>query len=498
MNCTWRSSYVIQIDRWISGRVGSALAKGHGNHASDASNSIVTGVLFDCSLLKTENRQLTTAFRPLSSLHPDRYTGPFHGCRRHRLKRAFATGRSAAIRRDNMNRHNHLRRVSAATALAVALALTQSACDKGSQSGGGSGGGGSSGGDSIKVGHLASLTGKEATFGQSAEKGIRIALEEINNAGGLLGKQVEVITVDTQSKNQEVNNCMVKLTQKDQVCAVVGEIASGNTIAAAPRAQSAKVPLVTPGSTNPVVTQKGDYVFRICYTDDFQGAAIAGFAARRLEKKQAVTITDQSSPYSLSLTEEFKKAFEKEGGKVLDDVSYKGTDTDYNALINKVLSSKPDVLVLTGYYTNVGNIIQTARKAGYTGPCVGGDGWDSETLYKIGGKALDDCYFTNHYSPEDPDPQIQSFIKKFKELHNNEMPDAMAVLGYDAAMVVFDAIKRAGSAEGPKIRDALAGTKNFKGVSGTITIDENRNAQKTIVIVGVKDAKQYLKEVWKG
>ncbi len=397
-----------------------------------------------------------------------------------------------------MNTTLHHRRAGAALTLALVAAAFHTGCDKGAASNSG-GGGSSGGGDTIKVGHLASLTGNEATFGQSAEKGIRIALDEINKAGGILGKQVEVITVDDQSKNQEVNNCMVKLTQKDQVCAVIGEIASSNTMAAAPEAQSSKVPLVTPGSTNPLVTQKGDYIFRICYTDDYQGRAIAGFAAKRLGLKRAVTMTDQTSAYSLSLTDEFKKVFEKEGGQVLLDVSYKKQDSEYNAQINQALAAKPDVLVLTGYYTNVPNIIQTARKAGFSGVCVGGDGWDSDELYKMGGKALDDCYFTNHYSPDDPDPRIKEFLDKFKAKHNGAVPDAMAVLGYDAAMVVFDAIKRAGAAEGPKIRDALAQTSGFKGVSGDITIDANRNAKdKKIMIVGVKDGKQFLKEPWKG
>jgi len=351
----------------------------------------------------------------------------------------------------------------------------------------------------IKVGHLASLTGPEATFGQSCERGIQIAVEQINKSGGLLGRPVEIVTVDDQSKNQEVNNCMMKLIQKDKVCAVVGEIASSNTIAAAPAAQRNKVPLVTPGSTNPEVTKKGDYIFRICYTDDYQGQVIARFAGKRLGAKKAVVITDQSSAYSINLSKVFTQDFEKQGDgrKVLKELTYKKTDTDYNALINQALSNNPDLLVLTGYYTNVGNIVQTARKAGYKGPCVGGDGWDSDTLYKIGGKALDDCYFTNHYSPDDPDPRIQEFISKYKGLHNGEVPDAMAVLGYDAAMVVFDAIARSKSTEGPKIRQALADTKGYKGLSGQITIDKDRNAQKSIVIVGIKDGKQYLKEPWK-
>jgi branched-chain amino acid transport system substrate-binding protein len=347
--------------------------------------------------------------------------------------------------------------------------------------------------DPIKIGHLASLTGSEATFGQSADRGIAMAAEERKS---VLNRPIEIVVVDDQSKSQEVNNCMTKLIQQDKVVAIVGEIASTNTIAAAPAAQRNKVPLVTPGSTNPEVTKKGDYIFRICYLDDFQGRAIAGFAYKRLGVRKAAIITDQANSYSLNLSKFVAEAFKNLGGEVAIDVSYKKTDSDYNAQVNQALQAKPDVLFLTGYYTNVGNIIQTARKAGFTGPCVGGDGWDSETLYQIGGKALDNCYFTNHYSPDDPDPRIQEFIRKYQSKHGG-VPDAMAVLGYDAAMVVFDAIERAGSTEGPKIRDALANTKDFKGLSGTITIDKDRNAQKSIVIVGIKDAKQYLKEVWK-
>lgn len=348
----------------------------------------------------------------------------------------------------------------------------------------------------IKIGHLASLTGSEANFGQSCDRGVRMAVEERNAAGGVLGRPVEVVVVDDQSKNQEVNNCMAKLLQQDKVVAVVGEIASSNTIAAAPAAQRNKIPLVTPGSTNPEVTKKGDYIFRICYTDDFQGQVIARFAYKRLNVKNAAIITDQASAYSISLSKFVKEEFERLGGKVVIEVNYKKTDSDYNAQINQALQAKPDVLVLTGYYTNVGNIIRTARQAGFAGPCVGGDGWDADTLYQIGGKALDDTYFTNHYTPDDPNPRIQEFISSYRAKFGS-VPDAMAVLGYDAALVVMDAIQRAGGTEGPKIRDALATTKDFPGLSGAITIDKDRNAQKGIVIVGIKDAKQYLKEVWK-
>jgi branched-chain amino acid transport system substrate-binding protein len=345
----------------------------------------------------------------------------------------------------------------------------------------------------IKIGHLASLTGSEATFGISCDRGVEIAAEERKE---VLGRPIEIVKVDDQSKNQEVANCMTKLIKQDKVVAVIGEIASSNTIAAAPAAQSNKIPLLTPGSTNPEVTKKGDYVFRICYTDDYQGKVMSRFAFKRLNVKNAAVITDQSSAYSINLSKTFVEEFKSLGGAIAAEVSYKKTDSDYNAQVNKALAAKPDVLVLTGYYTNVGNIVRTARQGGFSGPVVGGDGWDSDTLYQIGGKALDNTYFTNHYSPEDPNPRIQKFIETYKKKHG-AVPDAMAVLGYDAAMIMFDAITRAGSTEGPKIREALAATKDFEGLSGKITIDKDRNAQKGIVVVGVKDSKQYLKEVWK-
>ncbi len=348
----------------------------------------------------------------------------------------------------------------------------------------------------IKIGHLASLTGTEATFGQSCDRGVNMAMEEKNAAGGVLGRPIEIVVVDDQSKNQEVANCMKKLIQQDKVVAVVGEIASSNTIAAAPAAQSAKIPLVSPGSTNPEVTKKGDYVFRICYTDDYQGKVMARYAFKKLSVKSAALITDQANSYSMNLSKIFGDEFKSLGGNVVEQVFYKKTDSDYNAQITRALAAKPDVLVLTGYYTNVGNIIRTARQQGFNGPCVGGDGWDSDTLYQIGGKALDNCYFTNHYSPEDPNPRIKDFIAKYQKKYGG-VPDAMAVLGYDTAMVVFDAIERAKSTEGPKIRDALAATSGFEGLSGKVTIDKDRNAQKGIVVVGIKDAKQYLAEIWK-
>ncbi|MBI1825952.1 MAG: ABC transporter substrate-binding protein [Planctomycetes bacterium] len=350
--------------------------------------------------------------------------------------------------------------------------------------------------DPIKIGHLASITGSEAAFGTSSDNGVRLAMEERNAAGGILGRPIEIVSVDDQSKNQEVNNCMMKLIQQDKVVAVVGEIASSNTIAAAPAAQRNKIPLVSPGATNPEVTKKGDYVFRVCYTDDFQGKVIAEFANKDLSAKNAAIITDQASAYSISLSKIVKEQFEKLGGKVVAEVTYKKTDNDYKAQVNQVIQAKPDVLFLTGYYTNVGNIVQTARAAGYKGPCVGGDGWDADALYQIGGKALDDCYFTNHYSPDAPDPRAKNFITKYQSKHGS-VPDAMAVLGYDAAIVLFDAIQRAGGTEGPKIRDALAATKDFPALTGNITIDKDRNAKKGIVVIGIKDAKQFLKKTWK-
>jgi branched-chain amino acid transport system substrate-binding protein len=344
----------------------------------------------------------------------------------------------------------------------------------------------------ISIGHLASMTGDTATFGVSSDEGIRLALDEINNTGGVLGgRKLKVITEDDRSNNDEAKTAISKLITQDKVCAVLGEIASSRSIAAAPVAQDAQVPMLSPGSTNPKVTQIGDYIFRACFIDPFQGTAMANFALKELKAKRLAVLYPVNSDYGMGLREFFKDATSKGGGQVVADVAYtEKSDVDFKGQLTKIKDANPDAIYVSGYYTEAGLIARQARELGITVPLLGGDGWDSDQTVKIGGNAVNGCYFTNHYSAEEQRPEVQAFVKAYKAKYKNQdgtpkTPDAMAILGYDAMLLMADAIKRAGNTDPTKIRDMLAGTKNFPGASGTITIDENRNAKKDIVVLKI-------------
>lgn len=345
----------------------------------------------------------------------------------------------------------------------------------------------------IRIGHVASKTGDTATFGTSADKGIRLALDQINQAGPVLGKPVTVITEDDRSLNDEAKTVTEKLINRDHVCAILGEIASSRSIAMAPVCQDAKIPMLSPGSTNPKVTQMGDYIFRACFIDEYQGAAMADFAVKTLKAKKYAVLYAANSDYSVGLKDFFEKAADKLGAQKTIESSYsEKADNDFRSQLTKIRDTNPDVIVVPGYYTEAGQIAHQARELGITVPLLGGDGWDSDQLLKIGGDALNGCYFANHYAPDENRPAVQEFVSAFKAKYNGEVPDAMAILGYDAMKLMVDAIKRAGSTDGTKIRDALAATKDFPGAAGTITIDQNRNAKKPIVIVGIQDGKLHF------
>lgn len=339
--------------------------------------------------------------------------------------------------------------------------------------------------DEIVVGEYSSLTGGTATFGRSSDQGVQLAIEEINAAGGVIGKKIRVVVEDDQSKPEEARTAVLKLLKQDRVSAVLGEVASSRSLAAAPECQRAGVPMISHASTNPKVTQVGDYIFRICFIDPFQGSTMAKFAAQTLKAKNAAILRDVKNDYSVGLADFFRDEFIRQGGKILTDVSYSEGDIDFKAQLTAIRAVKPEVVFVPGYYTEVGLIARQARELGLAVPLLGGDGWDSAKTLEIGGDAVNGCYFSNHYAADDPNPAVQSFIKKF-EAKYSEVPDAMAVLGYDSALVLADAIKRAGSVEGPKLRDAIAATKDFQGVSGTITIDKERNARKSIVVLKIE------------
>jgi len=362
---------------------------------------------------------------------------------------------------------------------------------------GGSGGGGkssSSTGD-ILIGHYASMTGDTATFGVSADEGIRLAMNEINAAGGVMGRKVRVITTDDRSLSDEAKTAVERLINQDKVVALLGEIASSRSIAGAPVAQDAQIPMLSPGSTNPKVTEVGDYIFRACFIDPFQGEALARFAMDELKLKKFAFLYPINSDYGVGLRDYISQTLKKKGGQVVGEQSYtEKSDVDFRAQLTKLKAASPEAIFVTGYYTEAGLIAQQARELGLNIPLIGGDGWDSDQTVQIGGKAVDGCYFSNHYSADEDRPEVKKFVDSYKATFKNpdgspKLPDAMAVLGYDAMKLAVDAIKRAGNTDHKAVRDALASTKGFPGVAGAITINAERNAEKPIVVVQVKDKK---------
>ncbi|HEY0544438.1 MAG TPA: ABC transporter substrate-binding protein [Pyrinomonadaceae bacterium] len=351
----------------------------------------------------------------------------------------------------------------------------------------GSGTGGSESGPII-VGLYGDLSGQTSSFGQSTRNGAQMAVEEINAAGGINGRQVKLLVEDDQGQPAQAATVVTKLINQDKVHAVLGEVASTNSLAAAPVAQSAKVPMITPSSTNPKVTEVGDYIFRVCFIDPFQGGVMAKFAANTLKAKTAAVLGDFNSDYSKGMTQYFEEEFNRDGGRVIVKQNYTQTDPDFKAQLTSIRNANPDVIFVPGYYGQVGVIAKQARELGIQKPLLGGDGWDAPQLWDLGGEALANSYISNHYSIDDPSPLIQKFVSAYRARYNGLAPDAIAALGYDAMNVLADSIKRAGSTDPTKLRDAIAQTKNFAGVTGNITLNEKRNAVKPAVVLKLEPA----------
>ncbi|MGZ5957262.1 MAG: ABC transporter substrate-binding protein [Myxococcaceae bacterium] len=351
-------------------------------------------------------------------------------------------------------------------------------------------GGGSDGvsGDTILIGEVGSLTGSEATFGISTRNAIELALREVNAAGGVKGKRVDVRVYDDQSKPEEAANAATRLINQDQVLLILGEVASTNSIAMANKAQPAHVPMISNASTNPKVTEIGNYIFRVCFIDPFQGYVMAKFAHDNLKFTKVAILRDLASDYSQGLADVFKRKFTEMGGKIVGEETYSKGSTDFRSQLTAIKRLQPQGIYVPGYYTDIGVIARQARELGITAKLMGGDGWDSEKLFELGGAAVEGNFFSNHYSPDDPNPRIQKFIADYKAAFGG-VPDALAALGYDAAMVAVDAMKRATTLDRTSVRDAIAATKNFPGVTGTITLDEHRNASKPAVVLEVGKGK---------
>jgi branched-chain amino acid transport system substrate-binding protein len=345
----------------------------------------------------------------------------------------------------------------------------------------------------IKVGVYADLSGQTSSFGQSTVNGIKMAADEINKAGGIGGRQIELLIEDDQGRPEQAATVVTKLISQNQVRAVLGEVASSNSLAAAPKAQAAKVPMITPSSTNPKVTQVGDYIFRVCFIDPFQGEVMAKFAANTLKAKKAAILLDVNSDYSRGLGQFFEENFTKLGGQIVERQSYTQTDRDFKGQLTSIRSANPEVIFVPGYYGQVGVIAKQAKELGIKAPLLGGDGWDAPQLFQLGGESLNGSYMANHYSVDDPSPATQKFVGDYKGRYN-AAPDAIGALGYDAMKVLADAIRRAGTTEGVKLRDAIAQTNGYQGVTGTISINTERNAVKPAVVFELQNGKYVYKE----
>jgi len=340
----------------------------------------------------------------------------------------------------------------------------------------------------ILIGHYGSLSGSEATFGQSTDNGIKMAVEEVNAAGGIGGKKIRLLTEDDKGDAKEAGNAVTKFVTNDGVKAVIGQVASKLSLAGGPICQEHGVPMISPSSTNPAVTQVGDMIFRVCFIDPFQGSVCARFARDHIKAETAAILYDQSTPYSVGLMEEFEKAFVKAGGKVVRKETFQAGDQDFSSQLTQIRGADPQVVFIPVYYAQIGNIAQQARKLGIKVPFVGADGWESGDLAALAGDSLDGSFYSNHYSQQSDAPKVKEFLSKYRAKYNEEA-DSMAALGYDAANVLFEAMKRSPSLAGKDLAAAIAQTRDFDGVTGKITLNANRDAVKPAVMLEIKSGK---------
>ena len=342
------------------------------------------------------------------------------------------------------------------------------------------------------------MTGALAAVAKQTVNGINLAIKQTNEQGGVLGKQIKLIIADNKSEPSESANAITKLIKNDNVKLVFGSVASSNVLATVQIAHDSKIPLITATATNPSVTMEQDqvrpYVFRTCFIDPFQGEVMANFAAKSLQAKTAVMYIDSSSDYSKGLAKIFAEKFIANGGMIIGEESFLQKDQDFKSTLTKIKAINPDVVFIPAYYEEVGKIIRQAREIGIKSQLIGTDGWDDPKLIEIAGlSAVEGTFFSNHYSPQDQDPKVVEFVKAYKVEYNQE-PSALAVLGYDCALVVIDAIKRAGSDDPEKIRQALEETKKLQITTGLLSIDNNHNPIKSAVVVEIKNGQQIFKE----
>lgn len=346
--------------------------------------------------------------------------------------------------------------------------------------------------DGIVIGAYLSMTGSEAEFGISTRNGIQIAIDEINAAGGLLGQRLKLVVEDDRGDSTEAASAVTRLIDREGATVLIGEVASSLSLSGGRVAQRRRVPMVSPSSTNEDVTRVGDYIFRVCFIDPFQGAVMARFA-RELAVPTGGTVQkvaifrDEASAYSTGLARSFRETFTRLGGEIVDEQSYHKGDTHFSAQLSGMMAKQPQAMFVPGYYTEVALIAREARSIGYQGPFMGGDGWDSPALFQNDENKLVGSYFSEGFAPDHPTtPRGERFVRAYNE-HNHTEPNGLAALGYDAMVVAADAIRRANSVDGAAIRTALAATRNVEGATGRISLDAERNAVKGAVILEVQN-----------
>jgi branched-chain amino acid transport system substrate-binding protein len=342
----------------------------------------------------------------------------------------------------------------------------------------------------IVVGEVAALSGSETNYGQSTDHGIQLAFEQINAKGGVKGRRLSLRAEDDQSKPDEAVESIKLLINREHVAAVLGDVTSTLSLAIAPVAQENGVPMITPSSTSTKVTKVGNQVFRTCFTDSFQGQAMARFARDTLKLGKVAVLRDAASEYSMGLADAFVQTFKDAGGQIVDDESYHKGDLDFRPKLSKIKAAAPQALFVPGYDNDVAFIARQAREIGISTsvPMLGGDGWDSMSLTDVGGNALDGSYFTNHYSVDDMDPRVQAFVTAYEKRFGSK-PDALAAMGYDAAGILANSMARAPNLSGAALRDAIAATTDFPGVTGNITINGERNAATPAVVLKINHGK---------
>lgn len=352
---------------------------------------------------------------------------------------------------------------------------------------------GARGEESIRIGEFASLTGKEATYGQASHKGTVLAVEEINAAGGVLGRKLELISEDDQSKPGEAATIVKKFISRNKVFAVLGEVASSRSLEATPICQNAKIPMISPASTAPEVTARGSYIFRACFIDSFQGTVMAKFAQHTLKARRVAILSATSSAESVGLAKIFREEFTREGGTIALEQRYTEGEKDFRAQLTAIRSANVEGIFVPGYYAEAALICKQARELGVKAPLFGIDGWESPELVRLGGAAVEGAYFATHFSPQNQSEAVVAFIQRFRARWG-DTPDTLAGLGYDSVLMLVDAIKRAGTTQSPALRDALAATKDLHGITGTISLDAQRNPAKSAVVLQVRDGKFHFVE----